>query len=121
MEDVEHELENQRHSCVNLEKKQRQFDKQLQEERLIATTRAEERDQSQARERAAESKAFSLQREIEELTDRTETLERQLRAKEAEISELESCQDKVKLQTVFWRYFVFWNEFQWNIYRRKVA
>ena len=89
-------MENQRHSCVNLEKKQRQFDKQLQEERLIATTRAEERDQSQARERAAESKAFSLQREIEELTDRTETLERQLRAKEAEISELESCQDKVK-------------------------
>ena len=56
LEDVEHELENQRHTCVNLEKKQRQFDKQLQEERLIATTRAEERDQSQARERAAEAK-----------------------------------------------------------------
>ena len=93
-------MENQRHSCVNLEKKQRQFDKQLQEERLIATTRAEERDQSQARERAAESKAFSLQREIEELTDRTETLERQLRAKEAEISELESCQDKVRSLTI---------------------
>ena len=51
-----HELENQRHTCSNLEKKQRQFDKQLQEERLIATTRAEERDQSQARERAAEAK-----------------------------------------------------------------
>ena len=39
-----------------LAKKQRQFDKTLQEERLIATTRAEERDQSQARERAAEAK-----------------------------------------------------------------
>ena len=54
-----HELENQRHTCSNLEKKQRQFDKQLQEERLIATTRAEERDQSQARERAAEAKVLS--------------------------------------------------------------
>ena len=53
-----HELENQRHTCSNLEKKQRQFDKQLQEERLIATTRAEERDQSQARERAAEAKVL---------------------------------------------------------------
>ena len=56
LDDVMHELENQRHTCSNLEKKQRQFDKQLQEERLIATTRAEERDQSQARERAAEAK-----------------------------------------------------------------
>ena len=58
LDDVMHELENQRHTCSNLEKKQRQFDKQLQEERLIATTRAEERDQSQARERAAEAKVL---------------------------------------------------------------
>jgi len=58
LDDVMHELENQRHTCSNLEKKQRQFDKQLQEERLIATTRAEERDQSQARERAAEAKVW---------------------------------------------------------------
>ena len=56
MDDATHELEQQRHTCTNLEKKQRQFDKQLQEERLIATTRAEERDQAQARERAAEAK-----------------------------------------------------------------
>jgi len=92
LDDVMHELENQRHTCSNLEKKQRQFDKQLQEERLIATTRAEERDQSQARERAAEAKVFSLSREVEELTDRIEELERQKRATSAELEELSNAQ-----------------------------
>ena len=56
-----HELENQRHTCSNLEKKQRSFDKQLQEERMVTTQRTEERDQAQARERAAEAKVrFAL-------------------------------------------------------------
>ena len=61
LDDVMHELENQRHTCSNLEKKQRSFDKQLQEERMVTTQRTEERDQAQARERAAEAKVrFAL-------------------------------------------------------------
>lgn len=58
-DDVHHELENQRNLCVNLEKKQRQFDKQLTDERQTAAHRAEERDQAQSAARAAEAKVRS--------------------------------------------------------------
>ena len=61
LDDVMHELENQRTLCTQLEKKQRQFDKQLQEERQIAGQRAEERDQAQSAARAAEAKVNNLQ------------------------------------------------------------
>jgi len=92
-DDVHHELENQRNLCVNLEKKQRQFDKQLTDERQTAAHRAEERDQAQSAARAAEAKVFSLTREIEELNERIEEVERQKRAQAAELEELASSQD----------------------------
>jgi chromosome segregation ATPase len=61
----------------------------LQEERRIATTLAEERDQ-------AEAKVFSLTRDMKEKNDRIEKLERQEKDDAAEIEQLMSSREKKK-------------------------
>ena len=53
-----------------LEKKQRQFDKALADERLVSSKYAEERDQAEREAREKETKVISLGHECEVLNDK---------------------------------------------------
>lgn len=65
-----------RAQIATLEKKQKKFDTQFQEQQSLAEKNAQERDQAEARARQAETKALSLTRELEEYQDKLEEVER---------------------------------------------
>ena len=64
------ELDHNRTVISQLEKKQRQFDKALADERHISAKIAEDRDQAERTAREKETKAISLSHECDELKDR---------------------------------------------------
>ena len=69
-------LESTRSQISNLEKKQKKFDTQFAEKIALADKNASERDDAEARARQAETKSLSLTRELEELQDKLEEIER---------------------------------------------
>lgn len=76
LDDLNLNFESTRGTISSLEKKQKKFDAQLQEQHALAEKNASERDAAEARARQAETKALSLTHELEELQDKLEEVER---------------------------------------------
>ncbi|CAB3385979.1 Hypothetical predicted protein [Cloeon dipterum] len=92
LEDTTIDLEAQRGKVVELEKKQRNFDKVLAEEKTVADQIAQERDNAEREAREKETKVLSLTRELEEMNERVEELERGKRMLQSELDELANTQ-----------------------------
>merc|ERR1712202_61139 len=75
------------------EKKQRQFDKALNDERMISLKISEERDQAMGEAREKETRAISLNHECDELKDRIDELDRKCKSQQVELEELVGQQD----------------------------
>ena len=69
-------LESTRGQVSNLEKKQKKFDAQLAEQHSLSEKNAADRDSAEARARQSETKCLSLTREIEEMQDKLEEMDR---------------------------------------------
>ncbi|XP_069553290.1 myosin-9-like [Brachyistius frenatus] len=79
----------------NLEKKQKKFDQMLAEEKAISTQYAEERDKAEAEAREKETRALTLARELETMTDLKDELDRANKVFKAEMEDLVSSKDDV--------------------------
>ncbi|KAM8879344.1 myosin-9-like isoform 1-T2 [Spinachia spinachia] len=79
----------------NLEKKQKKFDQMLAEEKTISTQYAEERDKAEAEAREKETRALTLTRELETLSDVKNELDRANKTLKAEMDDLVSSKDDV--------------------------
>ncbi|XP_040892481.1 myosin-9-like isoform X1 [Toxotes jaculatrix] len=77
----------------NLEKKQKKFDQMLAEEKTISTQYAEERDKAEAEAREKETRALTLARELEAMTDLKNELDRANKVLKAEMEDLVSSKD----------------------------
>nr|XP_019939612.1 PREDICTED: myosin-9-like isoform X1 [Paralichthys olivaceus] len=84
-----------RQNVSNLEKKQRKFDQMLAEEKTISTQYAEERDKAEAEAREKETRALTLARELETMTDLKSELDRANKMLKAEMEDLVSSKDDV--------------------------
>ncbi|XP_059476766.1 myosin heavy chain, non-muscle isoform X1 [Neocloeon triangulifer] len=92
LEDATIDLETQRGKVVELEKKQRNFDKVLAEEKAVAEQIAQERDSAEREAREKETKVLSLTRELEEMLEKVDELERGKRMLQSELDELANTQ-----------------------------
>nr|XP_018907941.1 PREDICTED: myosin heavy chain, non-muscle isoform X2 [Bemisia tabaci] len=88
LEDSNIDLETQRAKVLELEKKQRNFDKVLAEEKAVSEQFAAERDAAEREAREKETKVLSLTRELDELMEKVEEMERAKRQLQAELDEL---------------------------------
>ncbi|KAI5723847.1 hypothetical protein M8J76_011739 [Diaphorina citri] len=88
LDDITIDLETQRAKVVDLEKKQRNFDKVLAEEKSVSEQIAAERDAAEREAREKETKVLSLTREIDEIMARCEELERAKRQTQADLDEV---------------------------------
>ncbi|XP_037328239.1 myosin-9-like isoform X1 [Pungitius pungitius] len=79
----------------NLEKKQKKFDQMLAEEKTISTQYAEERDKAEAEAREKETRALTLARELETMSDVKNELDRANKMLKAEMDDLVSSKDDV--------------------------
>ncbi|XP_056264311.1 myosin-9-like [Pseudoliparis swirei] len=79
----------------NLEKKQKKFDQMLAEEKTISTQYAEERDKAEAEAREKETRALTLARELETMSDIKDDLDRANKMLKAEMEDLVSSKDDV--------------------------
>ncbi|KAM9363330.1 myosin-9-like [Symphorus nematophorus] len=79
----------------NLEKKQKKFDQMLAEEKTISTQYAEERDKAEAEAREKDTRALTLARELETMTDQKDELDRANKLLKAEMEDLVSSKDDV--------------------------
>ncbi|XP_062387896.1 myosin-9 isoform X2 [Sardina pilchardus] len=79
----------------NLEKKQKKFDQMLAEEKSISARFAEERDRAEAEAREKETRALSLTRELETISDMKDELDRANKMLRAEMEDLVSSKDDV--------------------------
>merc|ERR1712015_373681 len=75
LDDATHELDSHRAKVLDLEKKQRNFDKILAEEKLNADRIAGERDTAEREARDKETKLLNLNRELEDTLVRLEESE----------------------------------------------
>lgn len=69
-------FESTRSQISNLEKKQKKFDAQLAEQHALSEKNAADRDAAEARARQSETKSLSLTRELEELQDKLDEVDR---------------------------------------------
>lgn len=92
LEDANIDLETQRAKVLELEKKQRNFDKVLAEEKAISEQHAAERDTAEREAREKETRVLSLTRELEDQIEKIEELERVRRQLQAELDELANNQ-----------------------------
>nr|XP_020466638.1 myosin-9-like isoform X2 [Monopterus albus] len=95
LDDLLVDQDNLRQSVSNLEKKQKKFDQMLAEEKAISTRYAEERDKAEAEGREKETRALTLARELEALTDMKNELDRTNKMLKAEMEDLVSSKDDV--------------------------
>ncbi|XP_076583896.1 myosin-9-like isoform X1 [Chaetodon auriga] len=84
-----------RQMVSNLEKKQKKFDQMLAEEKSISTQYADERDKAEAEAREKETRALTLARELETMTDLKDELDRANKLLKAEMEDLVSSKDDV--------------------------
>uniref|UniRef100_A0A7N6AH61 Myosin, heavy chain 9a, non-muscle n=1 Tax=Anabas testudineus TaxID=64144 RepID=A0A7N6AH61_ANATE len=82
-----------RQNVSNLEKKQKKFDQMLAEEKTISTQYAEARDKAEAEARDKETRALTLARELEVMTDMKNELDRANKLLKAEMEDLVSSKD----------------------------
>jgi len=92
LEDTTVELESQRTKVLDLEKKQRNFDKVLAEEKAVSERNANERDLAEREAREKETKVLSLNRELEEALAKIDELERIRRQLQGELDDLANTQ-----------------------------
>lgn len=92
LEDTNIELEAQRGKVMELEKKQKSFDKVVAEERAIAERYAAERDVAEREAREKETRVLSLTRELDDSAEKIEELERSKRLLQSELDELANTQ-----------------------------
>ncbi|XP_062932448.1 myosin-9 isoform X1 [Cynocephalus volans] len=95
LDDLLVDLDHQRQSVSNLEKKQKKFDQLLAEEKTISAKYAEERDRAEAEAREKETKALSLARALEEAMEQKAELERLNKQFRTEMEDLMSSKDDV--------------------------
>ncbi|KAK2716730.1 hypothetical protein QYM36_007020 [Artemia franciscana] len=88
VEDAEGAKEFQGRVVIDLEKKLRNFDKILAEEKAISERFASKRDAAERDAREKETKVFSLSRDLEEYIVKVEELERSRRVLQNELDEL---------------------------------
>ncbi|XP_062304310.1 myosin-9-like isoform X2 [Osmerus eperlanus] len=79
----------------NLEKKQKKFDQMLAEEKTVSTKYAEERDRAEAEAREKDTRALTLARELETMTDMKADIDRANKLLKAEMEDLVSSKDDV--------------------------
>ncbi|XP_034544503.1 myosin-9-like isoform X2 [Notolabrus celidotus] len=84
-----------RQAVSNLERKQKKFDQMLAEEKTISSQYAEERDKAEAEAREKETRALTLARELETMTDIKDELDRTNKVLKAEMEDLVSSKDDV--------------------------
>lgn len=87
-EDLNIDLDAQRAKVMELEKKQRNFDKVLAEEKSVADQYANERDAAERDAREKETRVLSLTRELDDLMEKYEDLERVKKQLQSELDEL---------------------------------
>ena len=95
LEDYTVELESTRSSFTALEKRQRKFDQNLAEEKAISERLAMERDNAERESREKETRILNQARELEELRDRCEEVERLRGQQSRELEDLMSSKDDV--------------------------
>uniref|UniRef100_A0A8W4FCU2 Myosin-9 n=1 Tax=Sus scrofa TaxID=9823 RepID=A0A8W4FCU2_PIG len=95
LDDLLVDLDHQRQSVSNLEKKQKKFDQLLAEEKTISAKYAEERDRAEAEAREKETKALSVARALEEAMEQKAELERLNKQFRTEMEDLMSSKDDV--------------------------
>ncbi|XP_067353616.1 myosin-9-like [Channa argus] len=93
LDDLLVDQDNLRQNISNLEKKQRKFDQMLAEEKTISTQYAEGRDKAEAEAREKETRALTLARELEVMTDLKNELDRANKMLKAEMEDLVSSKD----------------------------
>ncbi|XP_015809830.3 myosin-9 [Nothobranchius furzeri] len=93
LDDLLVDQDNLRQVVSNLEKKQKKFDQMLAEEKAISTRYAEERDKAEAEAREKETRALTLARELETMTDLKNELDRANKLLKAEMEDLVSSKD----------------------------
>ncbi|KAG4076752.1 hypothetical protein HA402_002039 [Bradysia odoriphaga] len=92
LEDATIELEAQRTKVLELEKKQKNFDKVLAEEKAISEQNSQDRDTAEREAREKETKVLSLTRELDEAYDKIEDLESKRKALQNELDDLANSQ-----------------------------
>ncbi|XP_055526751.1 myosin heavy chain, non-muscle isoform X1 [Wyeomyia smithii] len=92
LEDATIELETQRTKVLELEKKQKNFDKVLAEEKAVSEQHAQERDAAEREAREKETKVLSLTRELDEAYEKIDDLEVKRKALQNELDELANTQ-----------------------------
>lgn len=92
LEDATIELEAQRQKVLELEKKQKNFDKVLAEEKAISEQHAAERDAAEREAREKETKVLSLTRQLDEAFEKIDDLESKRKALQSELDELANTQ-----------------------------
>ena len=92
MDDATHELDTHRAKVLDLEKKQRNFDKILAEEKLNADRIASERDTAESLARDKETKLLNLNRELDDNLVRLEESERSKKQLQNELEEVVNSQ-----------------------------
>nr|XP_029725304.1 myosin heavy chain, non-muscle-like [Aedes albopictus] len=85
LEDATIELETQRTKGLDLEKKQKNFDKVLAEEKAVNDQHAQERDAAEREAREKEIKVLSLTRELDEAYEKIDDLETKRKALQNEL------------------------------------
>ena len=88
-------LDSQRSATSNMEKKQRKFDQTLAEAKAEAERVAMERDNLERLGREKETKILNLTRNMDELQERVEQLERSKAQQARELEDLVSSKDDV--------------------------
>uniref|UniRef100_A0A673HSC4 Myosin-9 n=1 Tax=Sinocyclocheilus rhinocerous TaxID=307959 RepID=A0A673HSC4_9TELE len=93
LDDVLIDQSHLRQTVQELERKQKKFDQMLAEEKNISQKYAEERDRAEAEAREKETRALTLTRELEAITDLKDELERVNKQLKTEMEDLMSSKD----------------------------
>ncbi|KAM9857328.1 myosin-9-like [Aulostomus maculatus] len=95
LDDLMVDQDHLRQIVSNLERKQKKFDQMLAEEKTISTQYADERDKAEAEAREKETRALTLARELDTMTDLKDELDRANKMLKAEMEDLVSSKDDV--------------------------
>lgn len=95
LEDATIELEAQRTKVLDLEKRQKNFDKVLAEEKAVSEQFAQDRDAAERDAREKETKVLSLTRELDEAYEKIDDLELKRKNLQNELDELANTQVRI--------------------------
>ncbi|XP_061839948.1 myosin-9-like isoform X1 [Nerophis lumbriciformis] len=95
LDDLLVDQDNLRQVVSNLDRKQKKFDQMLAEEKTISARYADERDKAEADAREKDTRALTLARELDTMTDIKDELDRANKMLKAEMDDLVSSKDDV--------------------------